>query len=79
MCSRLTTANKNEFVELKARYIMCEQRQEQLDALRDVFRSVSHTAILHTHISKSSTQSIESDNRPGVTDPREYIPLGRIV
>jgi hypothetical protein len=49
MCSRLTTANKNEFVELKARYIMCEQRQEQLDALRDGFRSVSHTAILHTH------------------------------
>lgn len=49
MCLRLTTANKNEFVELKARYIMCEQRQEQLDALRDGFRSVSHTAILHTH------------------------------
>ncbi len=39
-------ANKNEFVELKARFIMCEQRQQQLDALRDGFKSVSHSSAL---------------------------------
>lgn len=39
----LRVANKNEFVELKARFIMCEQRQQQLDALRDGFKTVSHT------------------------------------
>ena len=36
----VTNANKNEFVELKARHIMVGQRQLQLDALRDGFATV---------------------------------------
>jgi hypothetical protein len=45
MCVSSRAANKNEFVELKARYIMCEQRQQQLDALRDGFKTVSHSFV----------------------------------
>ena len=36
----VTNGNKQEFVELKSRFIMCEQRQLQLDALRDGFATV---------------------------------------